>query len=156
MSESSWTALANWKERDWWSVDLEGDMEKLEVVGLLSRTEGGSVDLEWKMGHWSARIKITKEESEEPKGTGNEKKGNEMEVDEATLHEASAEVQSPKSKVIRVESEETQDYVWETLAISQEEGEEIVFVPSALGEPRGAIHWCVTIDAVKRPSVTGR
>ena len=29
-----------------------------------------------------------------------------MEVDEATLHEASAEVQSPKRKVIRVESEE--------------------------------------------------
>ena len=29
MSESSWTALAKGKERDWWSVDLEGEMEKL-------------------------------------------------------------------------------------------------------------------------------
>ena len=33
MSESSWTALAKGKERDWWSIDLEGDVEKLEVLG---------------------------------------------------------------------------------------------------------------------------
>ena len=51
MSESSWTALAKGKERDWWSFDLEGEMEKLEVVGLLSRTEGGSVDPKGKTGH---------------------------------------------------------------------------------------------------------
>ena len=31
ISESSWTSLAKEKERDWWSVDLEGEMEKLEV-----------------------------------------------------------------------------------------------------------------------------
>ena len=30
MSETSWTDLASGKERDWWSIDLEGDMEKLE------------------------------------------------------------------------------------------------------------------------------
>ena len=51
MSESSWTALAKGKERDWCSVDLEGEMEKLEVVSNLSRTEGGSVDSKGKMGH---------------------------------------------------------------------------------------------------------
>ena len=45
-------------------------------------------------------------------------------------------------KVIRVESEETQDYVRETLAISQEAADEMGFVPSALSEPRGAIGWC--------------
>ena len=44
--------------------------------------------------------------------------------------------------MIRVESEETQNYVRETLAISQEEAEELGFVPSALSEPRGAIYWC--------------
>ena len=54
---TSWTAPAKGKERDWWSVDLEGDLEKLEVVGLLSRTEGGSVDLGRKRAHWSAPIK---------------------------------------------------------------------------------------------------
>ena len=57
-------------------------------------------------------------------------------------HEASAEVQSPKRKVVRVETEETQDYERESLAISQEEAEEMGFVPSAVGEPRGAIYWC--------------
>ena len=36
-----------------------------------------------------------------------------------------AEVQSPKRKVIRVESEETQDYVRESLHVSREEAEEI-------------------------------
>ena len=41
-----------------------------------------------------------------------------------------------------MESEETQDYVRETLAISQEEADEIGFVPSAPGQPRGAIYWC--------------
>ena len=33
-----------WKERDWWSADLEGEMEKLEVDGGFSATTGGSVD----------------------------------------------------------------------------------------------------------------
>ena len=51
MSVSSWTAVAKGKERGWWSIDLEGEMEKLEVVGPCSGTEGGSVDPKWKMGH---------------------------------------------------------------------------------------------------------
>ena len=45
-------------------------------------------------------------------------------------------------EVIRVESEETQDYVCEMLTISPEEAEELAFVPGALSEPRGAIHFC--------------
>ena len=65
-----------------------------------------------------------------------------MEVHEATLQEESVEIQSPKRKVKRVESEETQDYVRETLAISQEAADEMGFVPSALSEPRGPIYWC--------------
>ena len=55
MSQLFWTSLAKGKERDWWSVDLEGDKEKLEVAGCLSRTEGRSVDPKGKVGHWSAR-----------------------------------------------------------------------------------------------------
>ena len=54
--------------------------------------------------------------------------------------EESVAIQSPKSKVIRAGSEETQDYVRET--IGQEVAEEIGFVPCALGEPRGPINWC--------------
>ena len=45
MSESSWTALAKGMERDWWGIDLEGELEKLEVRGPRSVTEGDSVDL---------------------------------------------------------------------------------------------------------------
>ena len=48
----------------------------------------------------------------------------------ATPHEASSEVQGPRRKVIRVELEETQDVVRETLAVSQEEAEEMGIVPS--------------------------
>ena len=50
-----------------------------------------------------------------------------------------------KRRVIRAESEETQDCVRERLAhavFSQEEADEIGSVPSALSEPRGAVHWC--------------
>ena len=66
----------------------------------------------------------------------------EMEVDGEVLQEESVEIRSPKRKVIRVESGETQDHVRETLAITQEEAEEICFVPSALSEPRRPIYWC--------------
>ena len=74
MSELSWTALAKKKESDWWSIDLEDDMEKLEVVGPWSGTEGGSAHPKMKMGHRSARTKVEREESEKPKEA-------EMEVD---------------------------------------------------------------------------
>ena len=47
-----------------------------------------------------------------------------------------------KEKVIRVESEETQDYVRESLNVSGEEAEEISFVPSAISIPRGLVYWC--------------
>ena len=49
-----------------------------------------------------------------------------------------------KRKVIRVESEETQDYVRDSLNLSQEEAEKISFVPSALSIPRGPVFWCDT------------
>ena len=39
-SESLWSALAKSKERGWWSSDPEGEMEKLEVIGPWSETEG--------------------------------------------------------------------------------------------------------------------
>ena len=50
---------------------------------------------------------------------------------EVERQEARVEVQGPKRKVIRMESEETQDYVRKTLAISQEEADEIGIVPSS-------------------------
>ena len=44
--------------------------------------------------------------------------------------------------MIRVESEETQDYVREPLNMSQEEAEEMSFVPSATSIPRWPVFWC--------------
>ena len=51
-------------------------------------------------------------------------------------------VQSPKRKVIRLESEETQENVRESSIVSWEEAEETSFVPSALSIPRGPMFWC--------------
>ena len=53
-----------------------------------------------------------------------------------------AEKKTQKRDVIRVESEETQDYVCGMLAISREEAEELAFVPSTLSEPRVSIYFC--------------
>ena len=65
----------------------------------------------------------------------------------------SAEIKSHKKrKVIRGESEETQDYV---CGISREEAEELAFVPSALSEPRGSIYFCDNHCSEKKRSDTG-
>ena len=60
------------------------------------------------------------------------------------VEEHVSKFKASKIRVIRVESEETQDYVREMLAneeISQDEADEIGFVPSAFSEPRGAFYW---------------
>ena len=54
----------------------------------------------------------------------------------------------------RAESEETQDYVRETLASSQEEAEGMGFVPVALGGPLGTSYWCDNRCSEKKPSDT--
>ena len=68
--------------------------------------------------------------------------------------EEGEEVKSPKRKVIRVDSEETQDHVREAMDLSQEEAEEISFVPSEISVPPKPV-FGVTIGAVKKPSVFG-
>ena len=78
---SSWMALAREKDRDWWSADLEDEMEKLEVEGGFSGAESGSMDPKVKVGHRSDRTTTTKEEGDEVKGAEYEEQG--MEVDEA-------------------------------------------------------------------------
>ena len=80
MSTSSRKSPSVGKESDWWSTDLESEMEKLEVEGSFSVAEGRPMDPERKADHWSARKVLTKEEGEEVKGGENE--GQETEVDE--------------------------------------------------------------------------
>ena len=52
------------------------------------------------------------------------------------------EIGSPKRKVIRVESEETQDYVREAKSAEQEEVEERIFVPGAMSVPQKPLFRC--------------
>ena len=52
------------RKRDWWSIDLEGEVEKLEVRGLWSVTEGDSVNPDGEVSHRSDRTKAAKEEKE--------------------------------------------------------------------------------------------
>ena len=105
--------------------------------------------------HWSPGATITKEESEGVRLTAADREevnGVILEIQPASEAEgdfimceveeqqaARVEVQAQKRRaVIRVESEETQDYVLERCIygdISQEEVDEIGFVPSALSEP---------------------
>ena len=66
-------------------------MEKLEVVGPWSRTEGGSVDPQGEVGHKSDRAKVTREEKVKLKEA-------EMEVDGEAPQRESAETQSPTGK----------------------------------------------------------
>ena len=69
---------------------------------------------------------------------------------------ARVEVQSSKRRVIRVDLEETQDCVRERLAredISQEEADEIGFVPIASSEFGGAVHWCDNQCSDKAPQI---
>ena len=68
--------------------------------------------------------------------------------------EEGEEVKSPKRKVIRVESEETQDYVREAKGLSQEEAEEISFVLSAIRVPQKPLFRCDNRQSQK-PSVSG-
>ena len=92
------------------------------------------MDLEGEDRHGQVRPKITRKERENQTNM-------EERVDGKALGEEGTGIQSPKRKVIR-ESEETQDYVRESLTLSQDEAEEISFVPSALSTPRGPMFWC--------------
>ena len=66
-------------------------MEKLEVIGPWSRTEGDSVDPKGEMGHRSARVKAAREERRKLKEA-------DMEVDGEAPQGESAEIQAEKGK----------------------------------------------------------
>ena len=103
-SEASWTTVKKGKTKEVWRLEPEGEAEKLEATGLWSEVKGVSVNPEGESGHRHARAKMERKERENE--TKMEKK-----VNGKVLWAEGAEVQSPKRKVIRVESEETQDSV---------------------------------------------
>ena len=55
--------------------------------------------------------------------------------------------------MIRVESEETQDYVREAKELNQEEAEEISFVPSAITVPQKPLFRCDNRCSEKKPQL---
>ena len=81
--------------------------------------------------------KMARKERERENQTNMEEK-----VDGKAPGDEGAEVQRPKRKVIRVKSEERQDYVRDSLDLSRDEAEETSFVPSAINFPQGSMFWC--------------
>ena len=72
-----------------------------------------------------------------------------------TRHEKKAKkFKARREKLIRIESEETQDHAREAKDTDQEEAEELSFVSSAISVPRSQC-FVVTISAAKRPSASG-
>ena len=112
-----------------WRLEPEGEAEKPEAIGLESEVKGVSVNPEGESRHRHVRAKMARKERE-----------NQTRVDKKVNGKApwdeGAELQGPQRNVIRVESEETQDHVIESLNLSREEAEEISFVPSAISIPQ--------------------
>ena len=94
-----------------------------------------SVNPEGEGRHRHARTKMAR------KGRENQTTS-EKEANQNAPQEDGAGVQSPKRKVIRVESSETKDYERESLNLSRDEAEEFTFVPSAISIPRGPMFRC--------------
>ena len=111
------------KEEDGWRLDPEGETEMPQTIDFWNEVEGVSVNPDGEGRHEWAQAKSSRRESEAP--------GEECE-----------EVKSPKGKVIRVESEETQDYVREAKDLSQEEAEERSFVPGAISVAQKLLFRC--------------
>ena len=86
-----------------------------EIIIVSDAVEGGPVDLDGGSRHEQVEAKLSRREKE-------------------TLNEGE-EIRSPKRKVIRVESEETQGKVREGKSTEHEEEDERTFVPSAVSVP---------------------
>ena len=113
----------------------EGEAEKPEATVSRNGAEGVSVDPEGESRHGQARAKITRMEREHQANM-------EEKVDGKALGEKGAEIQRLKWEVIRVESEETLDYVRESLNMSRDEAEARSFVSSAISTPERHTFWC--------------
>ena len=118
--EALWAAVAG---REGWRLEPEGETETPKVIVWWNEAEGVPVNPDGEGHREQARAKSPRREREAPGEEGEEAK-------------------APKRKVIRVESEETQDYVKGAMDLSQEDAEEISFVPSAIGVPPKPLFRC--------------
>ena len=117
----SWEEATKAAEREW-RLEPEGDAEVPEIIIVSDAVEGTFVDLDGESRHEQVEAKLSR-------------RGREM------LNEGE-EIRSLKRKVIRVESEETQDYVREGKSTEFEEEEERTFIPSAVSVPLNLLFRC--------------
>ena len=120
-------AWPNWEEarkmeHGEWRLEPEGEAEVQEIIIVSDAVEGALVDLEGESRQRAGRRKFSR-------------RGREM------LNEGE-EMRSQKRKVIRVESEETQDCVREEKRTEFEGEEERTFVPSAVSVPLKPLFRC--------------
>ena len=130
-SKASWTIVTTGKEKEVW----EGEAEKPEATVLWNEAEGVSVNAEGESHHEQTRAKITIREREDQFQM-------ERKADREALGEEGKEIRSPKKKVIRVESQETQVYWRESSNVSRDEAEEISFAPSWISIPQEPLFGC--------------
>ena len=109
------------EEREW-RLEPEGEAEVPEIIIVSDAVEGTPVDLDGESRHEQVEAKLSR-------------RGREM------LNE-DEETRSPKRKVIRVESEETQDCVREGRSTEPEEEETRTFAPSAVSVPLKLLFRC--------------
>ena len=95
----------------------------LETRVVADGVEGIYVDLNGEFHHERGQVKHHRSQSDVPGEEGEE-------------------IKSPKRKIIRAESEETQDYARKAKDTDQEEVEELSFVPSAISVPRKLTFRC--------------
>ena len=105
-----------------WRLEPEGDVEVLEIIIVSDAVEGTPVNLGGESRREQVEAKLSRRERE-------------------MLNEGE-EIRSPKRKVIRVKSEETQDYVREEKITEFEEEKERTFIPSAGGVPLKPLFRC--------------
>ena len=90
-SEASWNATGG-KEEDGWRLEPEGETETPETIVCWNEVEGVTVHPDVEGRYERIQAKSSRREIEAPGEEGEE-------------------VKSPRRKVIRVETEETQNYV---------------------------------------------
>ena len=130
-------------EEDWWNARMEGGRRKLAVKGGFTSTASGSRNPDTKADSWSKEASPIATESTKVEEAAAGKEASSMDAEGGFVMWGVEEQQAvrveawPQKRraVIRLESEETQDYVMERRSCgypSQEEVEEIGFVPSAV------------------------
>ena len=110
MAWSDWEEARKMEDGEW-RLEPEGEAEEPEIIIVSDAVAGTPVDLDGESRHEQVEAKLSR-------------RGREM------LNEG-GEIRSPKRKVIRVESEKTQDYEREGKSTEHEEEEERTFVARA-------------------------